>query len=194
MFRCGPDGRWLVLVVGAAMLVPDAAPAADPLVPVVSLPPTMVPGQWVDTTVLRPVAPATRLRWVSGGWATDARTGQTFWRLPGLRPVRIQRPAAVELQRTWQPAAPASWQSPPPTFVPSSPSDAAPAQATRYLDEPQPRAVRLRECRLVEPRSTEITALPPPGALVPMASPPVMAGDLIPVVKPRQGLANHLAN
>ncbi len=105
-------------------------------------------GGFVEQTVMKPCAPATRLRWMSGTCAVDPGTGQTVYQRPGLYWVQVPR-NTYEVQRVWQPnVVPQQVQQ---TFyAPQVESRQVPVQTVRYEQEQVVRKVPYQTCRIVQ--------------------------------------------
>lgn len=105
-------------------------------------------GGFVDQTVMKPAAPATRLRWMSGTCAVDPGTGQTVYQRPGLYWVQVPR-AEYDVQRVWQPnVVPQQVQQ---TFyAPQVESRQVPVQTVRYEQERVVRKIPVTTCRIVQ--------------------------------------------
>lgn len=112
-------------------------------------PQTVDQGQFVLEQVVQPRKPATRLKWVPGGWTVDAQTGQNYWKPPMLRPVQVARPPRIETRRVWQPNL-VETQVPATTFSPRVHVRKVPVQQVRYVEEQRTRKVPQRVCRMVE--------------------------------------------
>ncbi len=110
---------------------------------------TVDQGQWVEQHTLQPRRPATRLRWIPGGWTVDAQSGKNYWKPPMLRPVQVERPAKVIAQRVWQPNL-SVIQLPTTSMAPRVHTRKVPVQQVRYVEERCVRKVPQRVCRMVE--------------------------------------------
>jgi hypothetical protein len=105
-------------------------------------------GGFVEQTVMKPEAPATRLRWMSGTCAVDPGTGQTVYQRAGLYWVQVPR-TTCEVQRVWQPNVVA--QQVQQTFmVPQTESRQVPVQTVRYEQEQMVRKIPVTTCRIVQ--------------------------------------------
>jgi hypothetical protein len=105
-------------------------------------------GGFIDQTVMKPEAPATRLRWMSGTNAVDPATGQTVYQRSGLYWVQVPR-TTCEVQKVWQPnIVPQQVQQ---TFyAPQVESRQVPVQTVRYEQERVVRKVPVTTCRIVQ--------------------------------------------
>lgn len=113
------------------------------------VPQTVDQGQWVQQQTIHPRPPATRLRWIPGGWTVDPKTGLNYWKPPMLRPVQVERPARVTAQRVWQPNLTVT-EVPTTSWEPRVHTRKVPVQQVRYVEERRVRKVPQRVCRMVE--------------------------------------------
>ncbi|HVX62434.1 MAG TPA: hypothetical protein VHC19_17580 [Pirellulales bacterium] len=113
------------------------------------VPQTVDQGQWVEQQTIRPRPPATRLRWIPGGWTVDPKTGSNYWKPPMLRPVQVERPPRVTARRVWQPDVTVT-QVPTTAWEPRVHTRKVPVQQVRYVEERRVRKVPQRVCRMVE--------------------------------------------
>lgn len=95
-------------------------------------------GRWVTNYVEQPGTERTRLRWVPGGWTTDAQAGQTFWRPGMLRPTKVQQRGPLAPVTVWQPR-PVTVQVPLTSYTSAIQTRKVPVQAQRWVEEQQVR-------------------------------------------------------
>ncbi|HUY87281.1 MAG TPA: hypothetical protein VMV10_00960 [Pirellulales bacterium] len=112
-------------------------------------PQTIDQGQFVEEQVVSPRKPATRLKWIPGGWTADAQTGHNYWKPPMLRPVQVARPPRVETRRVWRPKL-VETQVPTTTYAPRVHVRKVPLEQVRFVEERRTRKVPQRVCRMVE--------------------------------------------
>ena len=114
-------------------------------------------GSWTDQQVYQPRESVVRLKWVSGGWSTDERTGLKFWTPPMLRPTRVEQPGTYLTHRVWRPNV-VTTQVPQTTYVSRVETRAVPVEKVRYVQEKRVRKVPVRVCRTVE--EEEVRSVP----------------------------------
>lgn len=112
-------------------------------------PQTVDQGQFVEEQVVTPRKPATRLKWIPGGWTVDAQTGQNYWKPPMLRPVQVARAPRVETRRVWRPNL-VETQVPTTSYQPRVHVRKVPVEQVRFVEERRTRQVPQRVCRMVE--------------------------------------------
>lgn len=112
-------------------------------------PQTVDQGQFVEEQVATPRKPATRLKWIPGGWTLDAQTGHHYWKPPLVRPVQVARPPRIETRRVWRPNL-VETQVPTTTYEPRVHVRKVPVQQVRFVEERRTRQVPQRVCRMVE--------------------------------------------
>lgn len=105
-------------------------------------------GRWEEHAPA-PTPTHTSLKWVSGGWTTDAMTGLIYWRMPGLRPVKTAAAATARAHKVWKPnIVPVS--VPQTVYKPKVETRAVPVEHVRFVEEQRTRKVPVRVCRMVE--------------------------------------------
>ena len=117
-------------------------------------PQTVDQGQFVEEQVVEPRKPATRLKWIPGGWSADAKTGHSYWKPPMLRPVQVARPPRIETRRVWQPNL-VETQVPITSYSPRVHVRQVPVQQVRFVEERRTRKIPQRICRMVEQEIVE---------------------------------------
>lgn len=112
-------------------------------------PQTVDQGQFVEEQVATPRKPATRLKWIPGGWTSDAQTGHNYWKPPLVRPVQVARPPRIETRRVWRPNL-VETKVPTTTYEPRVHVRNVPVRQVRFVEERRTRQVPQRVCRMVE--------------------------------------------
>jgi hypothetical protein len=133
-------------------------------------------GAWVDEQVVRTGRTSTQLRWMQGGWTVDPATGREYWRLPMLRPVRVQQPDRVQNVRVWKPNV-VTLSVPKVSYQPRVHVRQVPVQTVRYVEERRVRRVPVGPGCLSAPAAccpparTFVNPPPEPSSVLPPASP-----------------------
>lgn len=147
-------------------------------------------GRWVTNYVQQPGTERTRLRWVRGGWTTDAQTGQTFWRPGMLRPTKVQDQGPTTPVTTWQPQ-PVAVQMPVTSYTPVVQTRRVPVQTQRWVEEQQVQRIPGCVCSQSAPAQGQLTPIPrpelgPTEQVPESAAPPAepSAGHELPPVSP----------
>jgi hypothetical protein len=139
-------------------------------------------GTWVDEQVVRNGRTTTRLRWMEGGWTVDPATGREYWRIPMLRPVRVQQPDKVETVRVWKPNV-VTMSVPQVSYQPRVHVRQVPIQTVRYVEEKRVRRVPTGARRLfgapgAERSGPQKTFVDPPAEPSPLGAPATSPSDL----------------
>lgn len=106
-------------------------------------------GYWAQAQSPAPIQSKTTLRWVPGGYSTDAQTGVTSWKLPMFRFVKEPVPVVSTAQRVWKPNVVAT-QVPRTTYRQRIETRPVQVQTVRYVEEKQVRKVPVQVKRMVE--------------------------------------------